>query len=400
MKVSYINSQGQTQEVVLTDGQLMEASRTGNPVAFLNRAYPDADMQYGSAFDQFKVSAGLIRADAHNPFGLRTATLGSVLDQSGVGANTAQQASPFGTSARAFTIISVIDEVMSEVQRDRVSDTVAFNEMVANTLSLTSEVFEQPVVDYTNAGGPEKAKAQRVSQGALPPKMLFFRTSEKVRRIGSWTIGMEWTDQALKNTNIDFVARTTAHYLLVEQDERVNRYINDLFVGDNEFIMGAVPSVTSVSLDAASTGGVLTHKAWVKFLARNRKYRKITHAIMDVDTYLKFESRQGRPGSNNYDPTLVRIDPQGMVVNNSFGNDVRIMIVDSAAEGGPIPVNTIWVLDASIAVTKVINTAAAYSAVEEYSMKRTQAMRIDWSEATYRTMGDTELRPFDSLTIS
>lgn len=401
MQVSYIDKSGATQAVTLLDAQLMAAVKSGDPVAALNRQYPDANMNIGSAFDQFKLSAGLVRADKPNPMGIRSATLGAVLDgSSGIQANVQQNQTPFGTASRSFTSIAIIDEVMSEVQKDRETDTVVFNEMVAVNQSITSEHFEQPVVDYTNKGGPESAKSNRVAQGAEPPKMLFFKTSDRIRRIGAWTIGMEWTDQALQNTTIDYVARTTAHYLMVEQDERVYRYLSSLFQGDGDMVTGAVSSVTSASLDAASTGGVLTHKAYVKFLARNRKYRKITHLVMDIDTYLKFEGRTGRPGTNNYDPTLTRIDPQGAMVNNTFGGDVRIFLVDSAAEGGPVPANTIWALDASIAITKVTNTAAAYNAVEDYAMKRTTAMRMDWSEEVFRTLGDAELKPFDSLTIS
>jgi hypothetical protein len=156
-------------------------------------------------------------------------------------------------------------------------------------------------------------------------------------------------------------------------------------------------------LDAASTGGVLTHKAWVKFLARSRKYRYVTHVICDTDTYLKIEGRTGRPGSNNYDPTLVRIDPQAMPMNQAnigFGNNVKYMIVDSAADGGPVPANTVWAIDASKAVTRVTNLAAQYQASEAFAIRRSTMMRWDHSEAVYRTQGDVELKPFDVLTIS
>lgn len=402
MFVSYINRAGATTQVELTEGALMAAVKSGDPVSTFNRQYADADLNLGSAFEQFKLSAGLVRADGPNPMGIRSAMIGEVLNgTSGINAaNVKQEQTPFGTASRAFTVIALIDEVLSEIQKDRVTDTVVFSEMIANDVTITQEHFEQPVVDYTTPGGPESAKAQRVAQGALPPKILFFKTSDRIRRLGSWTIGMEWTDQALSNTTIDFVARTTAHYLQVEQDERVYRYLSNLFVGDNDFVTTAVTAVTSNSLDTAATGGVLTHKAYIKFLARNRKYRKITHLVMDIDSYLKFESRTGRPGSNNYDPTLERIDPQGKMVNQGFGNDVRIFLVDAAADGGPVPANTIWAIDASIAISRVTNSAAAYNAVEEYAMKRTKAMRMDWSEEVYRTLGDTELRPFDALTIS
>lgn len=401
MLVSYIDIQGNAHQIDLNEGELLAAAKTGDPVAYFNRKHSDADPKFGTAFDQFKLSAGLIRADKPNPMGLRSSTIGAVMNGTAgiqaAGAGNVQNT--LQTSSRAFINISFIDEVLAEMQKDRTTDTVVFDEMVANTLTVTTEHFEQPVVDYRTTGGPEQAIAGRVAQGALPPKMLFFKTSDRIRRIGAWTIGMEWTDQALQNTTIDYVSRTTAHYLQIERDERVYRYLSNLFQGDGDLVIGAIPSVTSASLDAASTGGVLTYNAWIKFLARQRKYRKITHAIMDIDTYLKFQARTGRPGSNSYDPTLVRLDPQGRVINE-FGNDVRIFIVDSAAEGGPVPANTIWALDANVAVSKVINTSASYEAVEAYSLKRTTAMRMDWAEDVFRSLGDSELRPFDSLTIS
>jgi len=91
--------------------------------------------------------------------------------------------------------------------------------------------------------------------------------------------------------------------------------------------------------------------------------------------------------------------PAGLI-NVGFGNDVRIFLVDSAVDGGPVPANTIYALDASVAISRVTNTAAAYNAVEAYAMKRSTAMRLDWAEEVFRTLGDTDLRPFDVLTIS
>jgi hypothetical protein len=49
---------------------------------------------------------------------------------------------------------------------------------------------------------------------------------------------------------------------------------------------------------------------------------------------------------------------------------------------------------------KVTNTAAALETSEQFAMKQSQALRIDWSEACYRMFGDSELRAFDVLTRS
>ena len=87
-------------------------------------------------------------------------------------------------------------------------------------------------------------------------------------------------------------------------------------------------------------------------------------------------------------------------MNVGFGNDVQWFIVDDAASGGPVPANTIWALDSSKGIVRVTNSAASFSASEAFVMKRSQALRIDWSEACYRMFGDTDLRAYDVLTIS
>lgn len=402
MGFKFVDDANHTHEVELTAEEIVGGAKAAGvtPVQYINTKFPNANLALGPAFKQMQASIGIVREGEKNIFGLRPTSMEQLLNgQFSAVSNTQQNTTPFGTASRAFTLISVIDAIESAVSKDRKTDIDTFYSMVGTTLSLNTEHFEQPVIDYATLNGPEQAKAQRTSQGALPPKMAFFKTSDRIRRIGSWTIGMEWTDQALRASSLDFVSMTMSRYLEVERDERAYRYISDLFNGNGDLISGAVSSVTSTALNGSATAGVLTHKAWVKWLARNRKKRKITHAIMDLDTYLKVEGRTGRPGSNNYDPTLTRIDPQGGMINNTFGGDVKIFLVDDAASGGPVPANTIYGVDASRAITLVRNTAAQYSAVEEFALKRTSAMRMDWSEEVFRTFGDTDLTLFDVMVI-
>ena len=403
---SYIDKNGAQQKVELTAEEMFAGAKAANvtPPQYINQKFADADMSIGPAFKQMQASIGITESHKHNnPFGLRSASLQALFDGNGgfsAAANPSQATSPFGTASRAFTVISIIDAIENAVTKDRETDATTFYSMVGPQLTVASEHFEQPLIDYGTIDGPQAAKANRVVQGANPPRMAFFTTSDKVRRIGSWTIGMEFTDQALRATTLDFVSLTMGRYLQVERDERAYRYISDLFNGNNDLVTGAVSSVTSNSLDSNATGGVMTHKAWLKFLARNRKYRKITHVICDLSTYLAIESRTGRPGTNNYDPTLARIDPQVQQMNVGFGNDVKWFLVDDAAAGGPVPANTVYALDASAAITLVRNSMAAYSAVESYAMRRVTALRSDWSEDVFRTFGDSDLKPFDVLTVS
>jgi hypothetical protein len=401
---AFIDNNGHQQKVELSAEEMFAAPKAAgiSPVAYINQKFADADLKIGPAFRQMQASAGICLPGKENPFGLRATTMAQLLDGTGGfnALNTQQNTAPFGTASRALTVISVIDAIESAVAKDRVTDADTFYSMVGTELTVNSGQFEQPVVNYGATGGPEQAKAGRVAQGATPNRMAFFTTADRIRRIGSWAIGMEWSEQALRATTLDYVTMTMARFLQVERDERAYRYISDLFVGNADLVVGAVSGVTTTSLDSAATGGVVTHRSWVKFLARNRKVRKITHAIMDLDTYLKIEGRTGRPSTVNYDPTLAVIDPQARMMNSTFGGDVRIFLVDSAADGGPVPANTVWAVDASSAITLVRDSTAAYNAVESYAMKRTEAMRMDWAEEVFRTYGDTDLRLFDVLTIA
>lgn len=404
----FVDNQGGIHQVEIGPEVHKAALDAGMSVkTYLNRKYANADTKLGSAFAQLCASEGLALVP-QNQFGIRAATMSEILDgkigmQAAGVANTADRGSPFGTSARSLAPVAIIEMVEDMVARDRVTDEVTFREMVAQNISIDGENFIQPVVSYNTVGGPEQAKAQRVSEFAEPGTMLRLGTSERIRSLPAFSMGIEVSDKAQRALTIDVVASSIARYVEVERDQRVYGYLSALFSGDNDLVVGAIPTVTSVSLDSASTGGVLTHRAWVKWLARNRKKRVITHAVMDIDTYLKVEGRTGRPGTNSYDPSLARIDPQAVAANMAqlgWGNNVKFMIVDPATEGGPVPANTIWGLDANKAATLVTNSQAAYSASEAFALRRSSAMRWDWSEAVYRSYGDSDVTPFDVLTIT
>lgn len=368
---------------------------------YVNQMFPQADMKIGQAYEQILASTGLSLDPAgKNVFGLRSATVAEVLNGGFMASNVKDNASPFGTAARSLFPYALIDLTESKKKRDYETDTIMFNGMVANRLAIAGEAFEQPVIDYGTANGPEQAQAQRIAQFSLPPRVMRFSTSDRIRKLPTYGIMMEFSQQALRASTLDLVALTLDRYMQVEKDQRVYSYLSSLFAGDSDMNTGAVSAVTTTSLDSTATGGVVTHKAWVKFLARNRKFRKITHVMGDIDTYLKVEGRTGRPGSNNYDPTLARIDPQAVAANVGFGNDVKWFITDPATDGGPVPANTVWALDASDAITMVTNTSANYQAAESFALRRSESLVVHWSEEVYRTMGNTDLRSFDVLTIA
>lgn len=375
----------------------------------INQKYAaDVDLTLGTPFKQICASLGLA-PQGKNAFGLRSATIADILSgeaafQAGT-ANTKGRSTPFGTESRTLFTTAVIDMVEDFIQPDRTTDDVVFRDLVKTNMSIDGDTYEQPVISFANAGGANSgvngAKAARVVQLGELPTMLKMTTSDRFRKIHTYGIGIEMSDAAMKASTLDLFGLTVARYIQIEKDARVYQYLSDIFAGDLDQNTGAVPSVTSTTLNGSATAGVMTHKAWVKFLARNRRKRRITHVVADLDTYLKIENRTGRPGSNNYDPTLARIDPQLVAIDKmvGFGNNVQWMIVDSAADGGPVPANTVWALDKEQAIMMVSNLQGDYKASEEFALRRSSMSVWHWSETAMRLFGDADLTPFDVLVI-
>lgn len=376
----------------------------------LNEKFPDADPKYGTAFKQLAASVGLAPV-GKNPLGLTSPTLDQILDGKGgydaAVSNSRKRSDPYGQESRILFPHVVLDMVEDMWYDSRSDEDIVFRDLVKTTVPIAGDYYKQPVLSYNTPGGAHKganaAKAARVTQMGELPNLLTITTSERGFNIPAYGIGIEMSEDAMKGTTLDMFGLTMKRYIDIEHNGRVYGYLSNLFLGDQDQNNGAVNSVTTAQLDAASTGGKVTHRAWLKFLARNRRRRKITHMVCDLDTYLAIESREGRPGSNNYDPTLARIDPQLRPMNNGmvgFGNDVKWMIIDSAAEGGPVPANTVWALDQAQAIKLVTNTEAEYKATEDFVLRRSSRMVWTWSEEALRLFGDTDLSAFDVLVIS
>jgi hypothetical protein len=397
-----VTAAGEVHEVKLDTGLYQEAFKAKLSVpAYVNRKFPTLGAKEGPAFTQLCAYEGIYVPKKGNEQGLRAQLIGDIFDGSASmdAAVVRQNGDPYGGQSRLLFPAAVIDLIENQMPKDLDTDKRLFEQMIAVNLNIASDVFEQPIINYETFNGPDgtnRARAQRIAQLAEPAAMAIFTTSDTPRKLNSWSIGAEFSQQALRATTLDLVALNLGRFLRVEQDGRVFQYLNNLFNGDKDLNTGgAIAPVTSSTLNGSATAGVLTHKAWLKWLYRNRKYRKIDYVICDIDTYLKIEARTGRPGSIGVlDPTLPKIDPQATALN-PYVDNVKVFLVDAAADGGPVPANTVWGIDSRDAIIRVTNTQAAYQAAEQFALKRSEAFRIDWSEDCYRQWD----MAFDVLTI-
>ena len=412
MGAKFYDAEGKLQDVEIPPTVYKSASDANLSVpAYINRMYATDEAKYGTAFQQMLTSTGLIVPDqkvAAN-YGLRAPTMDLVLEGKASfmagPANTEQfgNAAPSTGTSRTLFPAALIAYMETALVKDYSMDRAQFDKMVGIDFAVDKDRFEQPQINmkgrFTDGTmSPNTTLSGRRAQLAGPDAMLQFTTSDKTRKIPSYALGMEFSKEALRATTLDLVGMSVARQMMVERDSWVNSYLSDFYAGDSDNNVGSLASlsltVNSSTLDSASTT-TLTQKAWLKWLFRNRKYRVIDWVVCDLATYLKIEARTGRPSLTAIDMTLPRIDPQARVVNSVIG-DVKVFIVDDAADGGPLPADTILGLDSRYAIARVRNTSADVTAAENYALRQAEAFMVQFSEMCYRLHDDA----FDTLVIA
>jgi hypothetical protein len=377
MKVSIIDASGATQEVEITAKLYQEASDNRLTVAqLINRKYPTNAEKTGTAFEQMCAGTGLFIKPEH-AYGIRPPTLESVLQGTGqlqAGVIT-REANP---ASRILFPAVFLELVENKLKADTGAYVSQFNSLVAITDSIAGPRFDQPVINFS---APEVARSQGVGQNVMPPSMMSVTVSDISRKIPTFSLGMEISKEAQQASTLDLVALALARQAETERAARVDEQIAFLVSGDADMGQSALSSITATSLDStiASAAGVMSHKAWVKYLRRNYRKRHIDWIMCDLNAALAIENRTGKPVVTTDNPTSQRIDALATVSNPQW-QAAKIFLL----EDGIVAANTIVGLDSRYAIRRVRNTNADYAATEEFVLKKSDALRFDFGEVMYR----------------
>jgi len=379
MKFGFIDENGATQQADIETSVYREAADNQISVpALLNMKYRTNANVNGSAFEQFMAGAGLF-VQANKSFGIRPPTMAQVLD--GVAQTQAGAIVRDGAPASRILFPAVFLEVIeNKLKDDTGSYTAQFDKMVAVDDSIPGNRFEQPILNYSK---PEAARSQQISQLSYPASMLSITVSDASKKIPTFSLGMEIADEAKKATTLDFVALALARQADVERAARIDDYIKGFLSGDLDMGSAALTPVTANTLDGVSAAGAITQVAWVKFLRRNYRRRHIDWVCCDLATAMKIENRTGKPTVTTDNPTSNRIDALATVANPQW-QGVNVFLL----EDGVIATNTILGLDSRYAIRRVRNNQADYAAVEQFVLKRSEAVRYDFGEVAYRQFDD------------
>ena len=385
-----VDARGDKQPVDLSVGLYKDAADAGLSLKqHLSNIYPTNAEKHGSAFEQVLEQCGIF-VKGNKEFGIKASSMDDVLNPKEAASAITRDGVP---ASRLLFPAVVLDVIEDKLAVDYDTNPSALTSMLAQDISINGDRWERPVLNFNN---PEAARGAAVSQLALPNSMLTITASDKSQRIPNWAIGMEISEQALKSTTLDLVGLAVSRQAAVEGNERANAFILSLLNGDTDLGMAALSTIagkvqTAASIDAAATAG-LTQKAWMTWLTQRTNKRMITHVITDLAGAMIIEARANKPVVTTDNPTSKRIDTLFEVINPNWPGQVKVFISNDANW----PAKTIMGIDSRYAITRVKSLTAQYSAIEQFVLKRSTAMRIDKGELVYRLFDEA----FEVLTYA
>lgn len=393
-KFSILVADGTRQECPVTLESYKAAEDAGLSLSqWINLQFPTNVDAHGTAFEQMMQACGLyLSEDRH--FGHRPPSLKHILEGTATlsgGAVVRPDGSKSRDPSGRLLFPAVLIDLLESVLRDNKENYIgAFLEMVAFTRTISSPKYEQVIIDHT---APQAARGQPIGQLGRPARMLTLKTSDVSRTIPTYAIGIEASREALAAATLDLIALAVREHALEERAAAIDRDLLAMVNGDTDSGQSALASITAASLDSTLSAGQLSQKAWVKYLRRKWRKRTLTDVICDIDTYLLIEGRTGRPIKDQEPAVDERLNTVPKIRLPGIPQSVSIFTTETSILGA----NTLVGLDKSKAMRRVVYTGAEYSAVEEFVMRKSTVMRMDWAERIERAGYD---EAFDKMTLT
>lgn len=377
-EIGIIDQHGQTQQVKVDLATLAEAKAGGfkHIPAMLNERFPTADGQ-PTAAQQMYAQMGAGRRNLKLNFALQ-----------GQGFNAGAVTEDGSVAGRLVALPYLMDVLENKLTSSDYGIVGLFNSKAAVVESINGTKFERPILNFSR---PEGARTRAVSQLSEPASMLTLTSSDQSWKISGSSIGMEVSDEAAAAVNLDIVTLSMTRQAEVEALERVETQLLAFLNGDADVGMAALSTVTGAVKNAKANfdtsltvAGTLTQKAWVNWLFYGSRVRRIDTVITDLAGALAIENRAGRPNVNGDNATSKRIDTLENVVNPSWPDQVDVII----SQDPNFPANTIIGVDSRYGYHVVNSTSLAYSAMEQFAIRRSTKYRVDTGSVSYRLFDD------------
>jgi hypothetical protein len=382
---SIVDRNGTRHQVDLSLDMYREAYDMGITLPqFLGQKFDTDSAKYGTAFQQLLATSGMaLKRDPET--GLAASRMYDILN--GGPQNSMAVVRPDGSQAltvagRLLFPAVILQWIESTLMDDWTTYESIYGKMVALTSSVNSPRVDQPIVNLT---APRSSLAQPIAQMSEPNSMVTISLSDKSYRIPTFSIGIELSEEATKATAIDYVGMTLQQQIIGQRISLVNTYLAAMINGDADMGITALSGENSSVYDStATTAATFSNKTWVKWLRRDWTKLNIDWVICDVDTYLAIENRVGRPVIVGDAGNDMRLTSVPVAANPGISGAVNFFIVDTAIIGA----NTLVGIDSGKAIHRIVYSGGSYSAVEQYIMRKSTAMRFDFAEMSTRMYYD------------
>ena len=346
-------------------------------VGALNSQFP-TPQGMPTASEQLFAQCGLYRT-ADLKSGIKPAKIRDILDGGGL---SAAGTAPGSTGISRFVApAAILAGVQNDIYEDRTGVLAQFMNLVAFTQSVAGNRYEKPVFNYDPA---RNSRAKPVAQLAEPTSIGLLTVGEQSGTIPIFASGLEISDQAMDYFGFAEVQKCMSIMATYDIAERADGWLLSMMAGDADHGMAALSGdqvEKAVTIDSAiGAAGVLTQKAWIKWIAKHSKRAPITHVITDIDGALAIQNRTGRPTANTDNQTSQRMDTIEVVMDPLWPSNLPIYIVTDANW----PVNTILGISKPNAIVLHESSTANYSSVEQFITRRSTKFRIDYGAVAAR----------------
>jgi hypothetical protein len=346
-------------------------------VGALNSQFP-TPQGMPTASEQLFAQCGLYRT-ADLKSGIKPAKIRDILDGGGL---SAAGTAPGSTGISRFVApAAILAGVQNDIYEDRSGVLAQFMNLVAFTQSVAGNRYEKPVFNYDPA---RNSRSKPVAQLAEPTSIGLLTVGEQSGTIPIFASGLEISDQAMDYFGFAEVQKCMSIMATYDIAERADGWLLSMMAGDADHGMAALSGdqvEKAVTIDSSiAAAGVLTQKAWIKWIAKHSKRAPITHVITDIDGALAIQNRTGRPTANTDNQTSQRMDTIEVVMDPLWPSNLPIYIVTDANW----PVNTILGISKPNAIVLHESSTANYSSVEQFVTRRSTKFRIDYGAVAAR----------------
>ena len=346
-------------------------------VGALNSKFP-TPQGMPTASEQLFAQCGLYRT-ADLKSGIKPAKIRDILDGGGL---SAAGTAPGSTGISRFVApAAILAGVQNDIYADRSGVLAQFMNLVAFTQSVAGNRYEKPVFNYDPA---RNSRAKPVAQLAEPTSIGLLTVGEQSGTIPIFASGLEISDQAMDYFGFAEVQKCMSIMATYDIAERADGWLLSMMAGDADHGMAALSGdqvEKAVTIDSSiAAAGVLTQKAWIKWIAKHSKRAPITHVITDIDGALAIQNRFGRPTANTDNQTSQRMDTIEVVMDPLWPSNLPIYIVTDANW----PVNTSLGISKPNAIVLHESSTAQYSSVEQFVTRRSTKFRVDFGAVASR----------------